>query len=261
MLVFEPEAVSTYCKYNTDIDLSTNECFLTVDIGGGTIDITANQLHPDGSIKILDVPHGRVYGGTMVNQEFKKFLEKDIVCDPGFSRYLRKDNFYNQHCAELYAIIEDNFDLVKKRFGSENEYGASLDGFHTVQVPSSFAEVYQVNLQSHQGQKIGGSTHVSYKKSLLNLSISKEKMKTFFEESIRLTKQCINEVLAEVGHHNVKVLFLVGGFGGCRYIATALENHYRRMKVLCPQDPQYAVARGACLFPKMKFFRVVDATY
>ena len=261
-LVFEPEAASACCQYTIDdVHIGTNECFLTVDIGGGTIDITANQLRPDGSVKILDVPHGRVYGGTMVNQEFKKFLEKDIVRDPGFSRYLRKDNFYNQHCAELYGIIENNFEGAKKRFGSENEYGASLDGFHNVPLPFSFAEVYRVNLQPYQGLEIGGSTHVSYKKSLLKLSISKEKMKTFFEESIRLTKQCINDVLSQVGRHNVKVLFLVGGFGGCQYIATALENHYRRMKVLHPEDPQYAVARGACLFPKRKFFRVADGTY
>ena len=53
-LVFEPEASAVYCMEHENNCPGLNDCYLTVDIRGGTIDITVHQVCEDGTLNILD---------------------------------------------------------------------------------------------------------------------------------------------------------------------------------------------------------------
>ena len=250
-------------KLETDPSITPpgpNDCYLTVDIGGGTIDITVHQVCEDGALQILDIPHGRVYGGREVNEKFKKHIATKVFRDPTFSRYLKtnRDREHKEHCAQLLGFINKDFEEVKKNFGSENEVEIQFDGTcYNVSVPPTLIEVYQNELQTIRS----GSTHVSYKRATQLMSIDKVMLKDLFKDNVETIRECIDEVLEKVGRDNIKIIYLVGAFGGCRYITSCIQNYYRSLHVVRPFEPEYAVAKGACLFYKERVLRIADATY
>ena len=111
-LVFESEAAAVACmELESDpyvLSYDFNDCYLTVDIGGGTIAITAHQEQRDGTCRILDVPHGRVCWGVRVNEKFKEFIGKEVFHDSTFSRFL-KGSEREKHSAELLGFIFEHF--------------------------------------------------------------------------------------------------------------------------------------------------------
>ena len=288
--MFEPEAASIACMELQSDDTSTpsarpgpNDCYLTVDIGGGTIDITAHRVNSDGALLILDIPHGEINGGTEVNKRFKEFIAKEVFHDPKFSRYLetttcteceRKQHERNQcdececkrkqHHAELLGFVNIQFEKAKKKFGSKIDYTSpepELDGSYNLSIPGSLYAVYEGELRNIQGIKIEGNTHVSYRRAIQQLTISKRKMKELFEPNVTATRRCIEEALKKVGRDKVKIMYLVGGFGGCRYMTSSVQSHYPDIAVIRSFEPEYVVAKGACLFYKEKVLRIADATY
>ena len=288
--MFEPEAAAIACMELQSDDISTpsarpgpNDCYLTVDIGGGTIDITAHQVCKDGALKILDIPHGEIYGGTEVNKRFKEFISKEVFHDFTFSRYLESTTCteckckqlehnqcdkYNserkQHHAELLGFVNREFEKAKKKFGSQIDYKSpesELDGCYNLVIPASLLTVYEGELQKIEDIKMEGNTHVSYRRATQKFSISKRKMKELFEPNVIATRKCIEEALKVVGRDKVKIMYLVGGFGGCKYMTSSVQYHYTNITVIRPFEPEYAVARGACLFYKKKVLRIADATY
>ena len=260
-LVFEPEAAAVTCmELETDPFINRpgpNDCYLTVDIGGGTIDLTAHQVCEDGTLKILDIPHGQVYGGTEVNKKFKEFMGKYVFCDSEFRRYLEGDEC-KERCAVLFGFINQYFEVAKKTFGSDINDGTQSDSSpYVLSVPSSLVEVYKEELNAIKG----GIHDVSYRRSNQTISVSKRKMKEFFEPNVTVIKECIENALEKVGRDVVKIIYLVGGFGGCRYITRYIQQYYPDLSVVRPLEPEYAVAKGACLFHKKKVLRIADATY
>ena len=266
-LVFEPEAAAVacmdLCSSTPSVGPGPNDCYLTVDIGGGTIDITAHQVCEDGTMKILDVPHGQIYGDTEINQKFKEFIGNEVFDDPTFSRYLESitEKEQKEHCAELFDFINCEFESAKEKFGSDNEYTSSLSGFYNVRLPPSMVSVYQDKLQRIQGQKIEDGAHVSYRRVTQQISISKKKMKDLFEENVTKTKESIEEALEKVGRDKVKIIYLVGRFGGCQYMTSSVQYHYPNIRVIRLSEYAVSVSRGACLFYKNKYLRIADATY
>ena len=288
-LVFEPEAAAIACMElqsdTTSIPSARpgpNDCYLTLNIGGGTIDITAHQVCDDRALLILDIPHGEICGGTEVNKRFKEFIANEIFHDPTFSRYLNAlctecehkhhehsqcdkcDSVRKQHHAELLGFVNQEFERAKKKFGSQIDYMSSepeRDGYYNLVIPASLLTVYGEELQNIWDIKMEGNTHVSYRRATQKLSISKRKMKEFFEPNVIATRKCIEEALKVVGRDKVKIMYLVGGFGGCKYMTSSVQHHYPDITVIRPSQPEYAVARGACLFYKKIVLHKADATY
>ena len=289
-LVFEPEAAAIACMELRSDDTSIpsacpgpNDCYLTVDIGGGTIDITAHQVQPDGALLMLDIPHGEICGGTEVNKRFKEFIASEVFNDPTFSRYLETatctececkqqehnqcdecDSERKQHHAELFTFVNREFEKAKKKFGSQIRYTSpepELDDSCNLSIPGSLHTVYEGELRNIQGIKIEGNTHVSYRRATQKFSISMRKMKELFEPNVIATIACIEEALKVVGRDKVKIMYLVGGFGGCSYMTSSVQYHYPNINVIRPSQPEYVVAIGACLFYKKKVLRIADATY
>ena len=271
-LVFEPEAAAVACmdlrceasdSSTTSVCPGLNDCYLTVDIGGGTIDITAHQVCEDGTLRILDIPHGQIYGGTEVNKKFEEFIG-NVVGDPTFSRYLGSNAEYKdkEHSALLFSFINKDFERVKKDFGSENRFAQPMQSpYLNVRIPSSFVEVYEDQLRAIMNKSIEGDTHVSFRRNTQQLSISTIKFEEFFEPNVTKTNECIDEALEKVGRDKVKIIYLVGGFGGCMYMTSSVEYHCPNIRVIRPSEPEYAVSQGACLFYKKKVLRTADATY
>ena len=54
-------------------------------------------------------------------------------------------------------------------------------------------------------------------------------MKEFFEPNLIAIRGCIDDALENVGRDNVKIIYLVGGFGGCRYITSCIQHCYQKL--------------------------------
>ena len=115
-LALEPEVAAIYSQQVTEkevVEAGTSfekpkGNYMVLDIGGGTVDITAQSV-VDGSIEVLTIPVGNDWGGTRVNEQFSTFLAK-LVQDPNFSSFLSSANQI-QHRAVLNKLLYHEFEL------------------------------------------------------------------------------------------------------------------------------------------------------
>ena len=149
-LALEPESAAIFCEYMSQKQSSiardkendkksTN--YLIVDIGGGTVDISAhclvNGLEPH--IKVIHPPTGNDCGGTKVNDKFKKFLV-DLVKDTEFDRFVSTENqvVNSRNQFVLDVLLNEKFELQKKVFGEDNKnYKCGIE------LPSAFFKTYE----------------------------------------------------------------------------------------------------------------------
>ena len=270
-LALEPEAAAIFCQNMSREQLAqycqvdapfTASCYLIIDIGGGTVDISAmhrvvekKQTH----VRVLHPPIGNDCGGAQVNKRFKHFLE-NLVQDEGLQRFLSTPetlvNARNQ--VVVNELLNTTFEKQKKIFGN---WEASTDHRRLqVELPYEFLETYQSDLEKEL--KIRGDKNVELVRH--KLRISYHKMAEFFEPIRDGIFECIAEILTNI-EERVETFYLVGGFGGCKYLFRAVKEKFgEKYKYVVPCEPAYTVVRGAVLnrlYPDMVECRKVDATY
>ena len=267
-LALEPESAAIFCQnmsqqqkatYCTAELPFTAGSYLVVDIGGGTVDISALRVssRSGGNIEAIHPPTGSDFGGTKVNKEFETFLE-NAVSDPGFTRYV---NTLNQttdakHKADWNNLIRSTFEKQKRLFGSKGRAGTKV----VVQLPYTFLEVYGDDLQKGLGQY--NESEIKLQRQDLRISCSM--MTRFFQPVVDGMLRNVAQALQDV-EVRIETIYLVGGFGGCRYIYEAISEKFGdRYNYITPAEPDYAIVRGAVLFrqnPEFVHSRKVDATY
>ena len=267
-LALEPESAAIFCqsmsqqlvaKYCEAVHPFTASCYLVVDIGGGTVDISAHRVSSTSgrAIEIVHPPTGNDCGGSRVNKEFAKFLE-ELVSDRRFLKYTQtgSDMKNAKHMADLNMLINDTFEKQKTIFGSKE----AASGKMAIRLPYTFIEHYKLEIQ--RGLRQYSETEVKLVGQDLRITYSK--MADFFKPIVDGLLHCMAQTLTDM-EAQVETIYLVGGFGGCRYIHRAIEEKFgSRFKYVVPAEPNFAVVRGAVLFrrnPEMIRARKVDATY
>ena len=248
--------VAKYCEATTPFSATK---YLVVDIGGGTVDISAHQLmkHPQPHINVIHTPTGNDCGGNRINKEFQKFLET-LVGDPGFSKFLstpnEKKNAENR--IRISKIIYESFERQKIRFGDRS---ASKSFKVVVPLDGRFIDTYRGEL----GEGIARRRDDQVKLDLSDLRISSQLMETFYKPVTDGIIQCIRTTLRDV--RQIEKIYLVGGFGGSKYICKVIQESFgNSFKYVVPAEPAFAVIRGAVIYkntPDVIKSRKVDATY
>jgi len=267
-LALEPESAAIYCQsmseqlvasYCTTQKPYHSSCYLVVDIGGGTVDISAHQVSSsaDRHIQIIHPPTGNDCGGSRVNKAFQDFLG-ELVSDKGFSRYLKtRDPVTNaKHAADLNELINKTFEEQKIIFGSKGGVGSKLG----IRLPFTFLEFYKNDIDS--GIRQMGDSRL--KQVGQDLRIEYSKMADFFQPVVEGMLGCMSETLTDI-EANLDTIYLVGGFGGSCYIYNVITKRFGdRYKYITPAEPDFAVIRGAVLFRQnweIVRARKADATY
>ena len=263
-LAYEPESAAIHCmdvaaQQGKSFDKS--KCYMVLDIGGGTADITIYKLNASGAIEVILTPQGNDWGGTRVNAEFKKFLGK-LVNDPDFNQYISTgDEESNaKNGVDLDEIMNVRFEDVKKFFG---DAGPS-DARASISLPYSFMEIYNNALK--KGIAALGDGRVTLNRDELRITYTK--MEEFFSPTIHQIQSCVMRALKKCPTI-VDTVFFVGGFGGCRYFYDMLEReiknyHNRHCATFRPLNHLLAVVSGAIKFRQNPAFvrsRIADATY
>ena len=273
-LALEPESAAIYSQKVTAKEMtSLNKDYIpptkymVIDVGGGTVDITAH--HDDGiGVHVVTTPAGNDWGGTKVNQRFAEILA-DIVKDEGFKKYLSAGDT-KKHDADLNKLIYEEFEREKIAFGEKVGCKDDLkddDGIDkevSIDLPSSFVSFYG-------DDKIQVGTDllpfVSYQSDGLYLFY--RKMTEIFEPVVKGILECAVSAIDKL-NGDVDVIYLVGGFGGCKYIHAKVKEKllevypHRKYQVIVPPSPELAIAQGAIMwrkYPNIIKTRRSDATY
>lgn len=208
-LALEPESAAIFCQHNlqrhkTSVweDPNPEISYLIIDIGGGTVDVSAHCLVRGikPHICVLYPPTGNDCGGVKINREFEMYLE-NLVKDPNFSRLLSTTNSKKQGI--LSKLIHEKFELQKRIFG---ENFAKYKG--GIELPSEFYNTYEADIN----QTINDDSESTVKLIGHDLRISSDVMSKFFDVVLDDTIKCINKLLKDID--SIRYIYLVGGLVG-----------------------------------------------
>ena len=305
-LALEPEAAAIYCQTMGKEQVAQHcqvagplqsDRYIIIDIGGGTVDVTVHHHDHEKGVKVIIPPVGNNCGGTMVNQQFAKFLQ-GIVDDiegsgftddkegsgftddkegSGFTRFL--DSSDSSECAHKVAVLNEllyqDFELQKVAFGSSTsgyDTPESLTGAElAIKLPYSFTQFYGID-KIRAGVEALHDERVQFEDDTLYIEPSK--FVNFFEPAIKGILGCIEGVFGEL-REQVDTIYLVGGFGGCKYTYEKVlsmvrdkfqdwERKEEQLRVIVPDEHKLAVAHGAVKYrlkPDIIHSRTMDASY
>ena len=282
-LALEPEAAAIYCQ-TMDNDAIAKCCrvdgplqssrYAVVDIGGGTVDITVHHHDQEQGVKVVISPVGNDCGGTMVNREFAKFLQ-GIVDDSegtGFTKFLTTSNRseHAQRVAVLNEVLFGEFEMQKVSFGSSTSGHSSLESLDGddlfVKLPPRFTQFYGLD-KIEAGVEALNDDRVQLEDD--TLFIAPSKFAGFYEPAIKGILECIEGVFGEL-EEEVNTVYLVGGFGGCKYtydkVFSMVQSKlsHKGLRIIVPNEHKLAVAHGAVKYrlkPDVIHSRTMDASY
>ncbi|XP_071156538.1 heat shock 70 kDa protein 12A-like [Mytilus edulis] len=228
-LVLEPEAAAVFCKYvevaksvtdkgaNLEVFKSGSQ-FLVVDLGGGTVDITCNEVTETGQLQEIYHASGGPWGGNMINERIWKLI-RSIFGNALFDQCMKKNTSAQ---LELLKAIEDG--KMKISPGDQAIF----------KLPYDMSE--DTNVTSTAGKISGGKVYINLK----DISI-------IFESSIKQVCTHLSKVLARDETRNVKALLLVGGYASCKILKETIKTTFPEYDIICPFNPEMIVLNGAVI--------------
>ena len=275
ILALEPEAAALSCQELTGqmklekyceaapIPASQSLRYLVVDIGGGTVDIAAHLVGETSNVEIP--PMGNEFGGTAVNRAFQQFFS-EVICSETIAAFVEEDE---KNKANFNALFYYKFEKEKITFG---------DTMDCTEVYKLQSESLVLNFDQKFCRAFGndlkkiGATHpwveCTHDDDMLHIKYSK--IAELFQPAVDGIIECMLTALKEVElKGKVDVIYLVGGFGGCKYIYSQVKAAMEArpgspIRVVVPGDHNLAVVRGAVRFganPQVISSRKADTTY
>ncbi|XP_026017346.1 heat shock 70 kDa protein 12A-like [Astatotilapia calliptera] len=252
VIALEPEAASVWCKKlpadgfktenNSEVtfEQASGTQYIVVDCGGGTIDITVHEVLEGGALKELHKASGNDLGGQTVDIKFKEFL-REIFSDSLWDTYEKEDPGELQKMMYDISVLKENDDDVE------------------ISCPYNLGEMAKEKQKMETFfESVRG---VSWNRG--SIKISKEKVRSFFAESLNGITKSLREILKK--DFRVEYILLVGGYARSLILRQHITNQFSdQCKVLCPSHPQEAIMKGAVMFgrnPALVASRISAFTY
>lgn len=263
-IVYEPEAASVYARLlpvdkfvgeNKSTILKTFDPgtkFIVVDAGGGTVDISTQEVGQNGELKIIHTSCGGSWGGEMVNEKFRILLCKLVGGN------ILTGKFKKEQGADYNEMMRD-FERKKRSFQAEStdpvisRFPASLKEIVSSELDCSIEDLIQDS--SFKGK-------INCKRD--KISIESNVFQTFFQESCDLTVDEIREILKHNRCEEVSAIMMVGGFSMSGILQKAIKNAFPKLDVFVPTDGGLSVLKGAVIYghnPNIVASRICHYTY
>ena len=260
-LALEPEAAAIYSQTVTTQQFlhtkslpgpGTKSNYMVIDIGGGTVDITAHK-EVDGGVYVSSIPTGNEMGGATVNKHFSILLQK-IVDDDNFEQFINSGD-YSQQGAILNKLLYTEFEQQKLLFEDGKIEEICVD------LPSKFVRFYTES-KIEEALKLLEGVEFSDDTLFVSQAFAEEKL---FGPGVQAIIESTKKVLLELDI-NIHTIYLVGGYGGTKYIYKKLKHalNSRQYDIIVPTNPSLAVVQGAVMWkknPQIIKARRADATY
>ena len=264
-LALEPVCAAIYCQTISEQHVAESYQ-LVVDIGGGTVDISAHRVSstPDQHLEVIHLLTRENCGGSTVNKEFQKFLE-ELVNDKGFSRYLETGDRVTdaKHSAELNELVNKTFEDQKVMFGKRSEVASKPGSKVPLRLPltGTFFDFYKGDIDTG----IKRMKDLRLKMNRQDLRIAYSKMADFFQPVVKEILDCILKCMVEMLNllklntdeveSKFDTIYLIGGFGGSQFIYDKITEHFEDSKCIIPEEHDFAVVRGAIYFRQYPDFK------
>ena len=228
---------------------------MVVDIGGGTVDITVHNKS-SGKINVILPPMGNMWGGTTINEALSMLLE-DIVGDRRFDSFIKSNPVSAK--PTLNKLFYEEFEERKKIFGDAKAGIKEI----VLPLPKKFSQFYSEEKLHETCKRLNVFYDPGDDSISINYDIVQEKI---FQFTIDGIIECVRSAFDQLTS-KVDTVYLVGGFGGCKFVSQKIEEaigQYGNIPIVCPDQPDLAVVIGAVMWrkdPNIIQSRVADATY
>ncbi|CAG2221299.1 unnamed protein product [Mytilus edulis] len=245
VIALEPEAASIYSDDGSK--------YLVIDIGGGTVDITAHHKVCEDDLQELCSASGGACGGTTVDREFLNLFEN--IVQERVMETLAKES------TASYLDLLREFETVKRTISSTKRQKINFT------IP--FTDLTAHCLRFLEKEFKNAVEDSEYRNQITlagdKMRMDKDLMKSLFDASCSNIVKEIKSVLQRVRSTDLKTFLLVGGFSECPIIQDAIKQAFPDVQILIPRhDPGLAVVKGAVLFghkPDFITSRITRCTY
>ncbi|OWF37208.1 heat shock 70 kDa protein 12A-like [Mizuhopecten yessoensis] len=268
-IALEPEAASIYCKHipvgkrgqelcQAGEDIAGLEAicpgtkYLVLDAGGGTIDITVQEVQGDGSLHQVYMANGGDWGGTKVDEAYEEFLI-ELVGPQVWDRFKMENR-------DSYLDIVREFEIKKRTITPE------IDQKITFKVPIALNEVYQdmrgqeLRLSVSEGRRGRKMAWIGDK-----LRVDASEAKKLFETACEAIVEHVERIFEQEDAAGTSIILMVGGFSESPMLRHAVRERFgSRKRIIIPQDAGLSVLKGAVLFgfdTRVISTRVMKHTY
>ncbi|KAJ8298440.1 hypothetical protein KUTeg_024971 [Tegillarca granosa] len=262
LIALEPEVASIYCKnvpMNKREDSSTFECFdvgtkyLILDAGGGTIDITVQEVQGDCSLTEVYKANGGDWGGTKVDEAFEDFLGEVFTPDVLYRFKREKRGDYLELCRE--------FEIKKRTITPELDHQKV-----TFKIPISLNDVYQDIKRTSLRDSITAAGKYKGQLALIGdkMRVDAEIARGFFTTTCDVITEHMSVILREPEVEGTSTILMVGGFSESAMLRHAVQKKFAGMRIIMPYEAGLSVLKGAVQYgfnPQIITTRVCKFTY
>ncbi|CAG8640705.1 10242_t:CDS:2, partial [Paraglomus occultum] len=227
----EPEAAALYCFGSCpEYKLKPGDAFMTVDCGGGTVDLTTRYLIEDGALGEETESTCETCGSTFVDKEFLKFIGQRLGINKRQMNKLRRDNCVAfQQLTDTFIIpIKTDFTGEESDFPRARRLRLDCPKYHVFVENTSFEK-------RHLMTKAGWIIDIKF-----------HDVKRMFDTVVDKILRLIHDQIHNSGRM-CSALFLVGGFSESVYLQKRIKEKFVKdvRKIVVPRNPICAVMRGA----------------
>uniref|UniRef100_A0A672P0J6 Uncharacterized protein n=1 Tax=Sinocyclocheilus grahami TaxID=75366 RepID=A0A672P0J6_SINGR len=189
---------------------------ITSFIESGTIDITVHEVVEEGHLKELHAASGNDMGGQRVDGNVISFL-KDIFSEEIF------DQFEQEHPTGLLKLK-----------------------YVTIWCPLNLKEI--ASQRQSMECYFEGVRGVKWEDGAI--MIEKQQLRRFLDNSLRAIEDNIKKIVQNT-ELRIEYMLLVGGYSQSPTLLEFMKKHFgSRHKILCPDEPQVAILKGAITYGK-----------
>lgn len=262
VIALEPEDASIYCQCLSVENLQgcqegfqniqSGTKYMVVDLGGGTVDITAHEKVGENKMVELCKSTGDDCGGTAVDKEFLQIFY-DIVGRNLIDQMRSED-------IESYLDLQRSFETTKRNIHADKRSKINIT-IPYVTIDGLCKTHHRVDFSTKLSESKYADVITLFKD---RLCFDAEFLKSLFKKTIDKIIDLIRRVLGNDNATGISTILLVGGFAECHLVREAIRNSFEDKIVISPDEPTLAVMKGAVIFGHMPNFidsRCIRRTY
>ncbi|KAK3587083.1 hypothetical protein CHS0354_014958 [Potamilus streckersoni] len=245
LLALEPETAAIHCMHLPEQERrgmhglgSVGDTFMIVDLGGGTVDITAVEVLEGSRLREIIAANGGPWGGQYINENFFKLCKMHFKKSDGTSIF---DDLSKAQLLKMEFEIEKQKINLNDDILSDETAGEELV---ELGLPHDLRQRFR-SLIKTEGSENPDVFYVKPDGCYFKLKILH---KIIVEDILKKLISHLKKIMQNTQVKEIKKIVLVGGFAESPLVLQEISRELPEKKVVVPTNPTYAVLKGAILY-------------